>query len=149
MAHAALTSVHCSRRPACCPSPAGCQQFACTFGLPVHALSLWASASHCLKRFCCQEDAKPAPAAVAAAAPPAEAPAKAEKPKNPLDALPPSKMVRFTNRLIAQAGPCGPFQRATCGQRPAAVPALKAMCTWKRICCGASSCMSFLNGPSP
>ena len=39
-----------------------------------------------------QEDAKPAVAA-AAAAPPAEAPAKAEKPKNPMDALPPSKMV--------------------------------------------------------
>ena len=116
-----FASVHCSRRPACCPSPMGCH-------LHLHAPSVCRcmhSACGCQrvadqKNFRCQEDAKPAPAAAAAATPPAEAPAKAEKPKNPLDALPPSKMARLgfhvlTNQLVVHAGLCGPFERATRG----------------------------------
>jgi elongation factor 1-gamma len=58
-----------------------------------------------------KEDAKPAPAAAAvAAAPPAETPAKAEKPKNPLDALPPSKMVLDSWKRLYSNTPAAKFQ---------------------------------------
>ena len=85
-----------------------------------------------------QEDAKPAAAAVAAA-PPAEAPAKAEKPKNPLDALPPSKMVRSqTDSLLnlACAGhlstqPAGStLLQARLSTRCAIVSSSSVACSW-------------------